>query len=571
MRSAFASVDEAAAQMREIEEEMGRADESEHDALFARYSRLVERFEAGGGHDVDTRIERVLRGLSFGTADESTLCGNLSGGQRTRAALARLLLTEPDVLLLDEPTNHLDLTATEWLEDEVLGWDGSVLVASHDRYFLDRVAQKIWELDWGKLEEYPGNYSQYHDLREERRERRQAEFEAQQAEIAKTEEYIRRFGAGQRATQARGRERRLNRLERLDDVRGHKVLNQRIGAAQRSGDMVLESAGMVLGYPDKPLLKAPRIWVRRGDRIALIGPNGCGKTTLLKTITGEAWPLEGSFRLGASLIPGYYAQDHDGLDPNRTVLDEMMMPGMTIEQGRGMAARYLFGGDDVHKRIGDLSGGERSRVALAKLSQEQANFLILDEPTNHLDIPSQEALEAMLDGFDGTLLFVSHDRYFIDDLATQIWSVEPPSIPGELPAIRITDGGYQDYVAARTPVSPQNAKRSGGKQTSKGGQKSVVSARTAAPAPPKPAGLLHRENQKEARRLEKQISTIEETIAAKEARVQAIESELESASLAADVAACQRLGLEYEAIKTETSQLYETWAEVSESLAAITG
>jgi len=550
LRSVFASVDQVAKQMRSIEEEITTAPPEEQDALLTHYGRLAERFETGGGHDVDTRITRVMAGLGFGESDRDMLCQNLSGGQRTRAALAQLLLSDADILLLDEPTNHLDLRATEWLEEEIIGWSGSILVASHDRYFLDRIAQKIWEIDWGKLTEYSGNYTRYQLQKAERLLRAQAEYETQQQEIAKTEEYIRRFGAGVRSTQARGRERRLERLERIDRPRDHKHLAQKMTAAQRSGDMVFESPGMVAGYPSKPLLDIPKIYVRRGDRIALIGPNGSGKTTLLRTITGEISALEGTYRIGASVVPGYYAQGHEKLDRGRTVLDEILQPGMTIEQGRAFAAKYMFTGDDIYKQISDLSGGERSRVALARLSQDKSNFLILDEPTNHLDIPSQESLTDMLEGFAGTLLFVSHDRYFIDDLATQIWSIEAGS-EMQRPAMRITMGGYRDYLDANKPPS---------KTISPASHKTAVAPLTA----PRPVQVAHKEDQRQQRRLVKQIETLEKQIADQENQLTQITTALEAASLASEVDKVHSLGTQYEATKESLASLMEEWALLAE-------
>jgi ATP-binding cassette subfamily F protein 3 len=565
LRSVFSSVDDIAEQMRMVEEEIATVEGDEQEALLQHYGHLAERFEAGGGYGVDERISRVLAGLGFSDADREIPCGSLSGGQRTRAALAQLLLAEPDVLLLDEPTNHLDLKATEWLEDELLGWSGSVLVASHDRYFLDRIAQRIWELDWGKLEEFRGNYTQYQVQRAERQERRQAEYEAQQQEIAKTEEYIRRFGAGVRATQARGRERRLMRLERLDRPRDHQYLAQKMKASTRSGDMVFESPGMTLGYPGKPLATLPKISVRRGDRIALLGPNGSGKTTLLRTLTGEIMPLDGTFRIGASVVPGYYAQGHEKLDRERTILDEIMQPGMTLEQARGFAAKYLFSGDDVYKKISSLSGGERSRVALAKLSQDASNFLILDEPTNHLDIPSQESLTDMLDSFDGTLLFVSHDRYFIDDLATQIWVVEGAAAPGALPAIRVIEGGYQEYLAETTPPATAAAKGASHKAAvpSRNGQKGAATVVET----PKPVQVAHKEDQREQRRLQRLVASLEEQIDKHETRMAEITDGLQAASLASDIDTVHKLGTEYETVKAELAKLMDEWTDVSDKLA----
>ncbi len=453
MRAVFAELDEMAAQMRELEASMAGLSGAELDTVLERYASLAYTFEARGGYAYRTRIEQALTGLGFEVSEWDMLCGQLSGGQRTRAALARLILAAPDLLLLDEPTNLLDLNARAWLEGELLRWPGSLLVVSHDRYFLDRIPQRIWELDWGKLETYTGKYSDYVQQRSERHARQQIEYEAQQKEIARTEEFIRRYRAGQRAAEARGRAKRLLRLERVERPREHKRLSLRLTSSGGGGDVVMDSPGMLVGFPARPLVRVPRFEIRRGDRIALIGPNGAGKTTFLRTVVGDLNALQGKFRRGGSVKLGYYAQGHEHLDPELTVLDEMLRGEKVanVERVRTLMGRYLFSGDDIYKRIGDLSGGERSRVALAKLAQLRANLLVLDEPTNHLDILAQEELEELLGEVEATLLFVSHDRYFIDRLATQVWSVETSK--GDEPAtIRMVHGGYSDYVRTRGEV-----------------------------------------------------------------------------------------------------------------------
>ncbi len=443
MTTAFGAINAMAERLQRLEEEIAAGDT----AALESYGRLQHDFERAGGYDVDARIRRVLSGLGFRPDDAQQPMSHLSGGQRVRAALARLLLLSPDVLLLDEPTNHLDTQGIEWLESYLQDWEGTLVVVSHDRYFLDEVSDYVWEmnvrrapdgsLSLSQLDRYRGGYTDYVAQRAERRERQLAEYEAQQAFIAKQADYIRRNIAGQNVAQARGRLKRLNRMERLEKPVEARAMSIRLNSGPRSGNIVLETQNLVVGYAGqtdgaggrmtgRPLFRAPDLQLLRLERAALIGPNGAGKTTFLKTICGDLAPLEGSVRLGANVKIGYFAQAHEGLDLNQTVLGELMRAreDLTVSQARAMLGRFLFSGDDAFKKIGMLSGGERGRVALAKLTLQGANLLLLDEPTNHLDIPAQEILTGALDQFDGTLLLVSHDRYLVAALATQIWSLE---------------------------------------------------------------------------------------------------------------------------------------------------
>ncbi len=450
MTTAFSAINAMAERLRQLEERIAAGDA----AALEPYGRLQHDFELAGGYEVDARIRRVLSGLGFKPDDAQQPMSHLSGGQRVRAALARLLLFSPDVLLLDEPTNHLDTQGIEWLESYLQDWEGTLVVVSHDRYFLDEVSDYVWEmnvrrapdgsLSVSRLERYRGGYTDYAAQRAERRERQLAEYEAQQEFIARQADYIRRNIAGQNVLQAKGRLKRLNRLERLEKPVEARAMSIRLNSGPRSGNIVLETSGLVVGYTAAgndgqqatgngqpsptvhPLFKAPDLQLLRLERAALIGPNGAGKTTFLKTICGDLTPVEGSIRLGANVRVGYFAQAHEGLDLDQTVLGELMRAreDLTVSQARGLLGRFLFSGDDAFKKIEVLSGGERGRVALAKLALQGANLLLLDEPTNHLDIPSQEILTEALDQFDGTLLLVSHDRYLVAALATQIWSLE---------------------------------------------------------------------------------------------------------------------------------------------------
>ena len=451
-------------ELHRLEALMANPDQAEE--VMERYGKLQHDFEEHGGYNYPTRIKQVLTGLGFDEDDYALRIEHLSGGQRTRAFLARLLLSDPDLLLLDEPTNHLDIAAVEWLESYLAAWDGAAVIVSHDRYFLDRVCNVMLEMLAGGYELYRGNYSAYLHQRQERAERRQETFEREKEKLLKEVEYIKKNMSGQNVSQAKGKLRRLTRVvQAIEQVGFETVMNtnwsqldvetttspfgveeaeRRVRAlrspvrtlpnlhlnlrtAKRSGDLVIRTKDLQVGWPDKFLFSAPDIELRRLGCAALIGPNGAGKTTFLKTILGQLEPLAGEVILGASLQIGYFAQAHEGLNQNNTVMDEIdsVVPTWLPGQIRDYLGKYLFSGDDVFKKVEMLSGGERGRLALAKLALQDTNLLLLDEPTNHLDIPSQEILQAVLDEYPGTILLVTHDRYLIDALGTQIWEVNP--------------------------------------------------------------------------------------------------------------------------------------------------
>ena len=403
-----------------------------HDAdLIERYGALQHRFDRLGGFTFENEIERTLTGLGFGKDEYSKPLNILSGGQRTRAVLARLLLSNPDLLLLDEPTNHLDIQAMEWLEGYLRSWDGGTVMVSHDRYFLDQAATHIWEMT-PNLELYRGNYSAYLMQREERYERQLKEYEAQQEFIAKEEDFIKRNMAGQNTRQAQGRLKRLERLledARLAPPQQSRRIHFNLGSVERSGDLVIRTFGLKIGYHDnkKVLINVPDLVLIRGEIAAVMGPNGAGKTTFLKTLLGELQPIAGEVELGASVKVGYFSQAHEGLHQDWTLVKEIqnVSPRMQEPEVRNYLAKFLFTGDDVFKEVNVLSGGERGRLALACLALQGANLLLLDEPTNHLDLPSQEILQRILAEFNGTVLLVSHDRYLVDAVATQVWEAQP--------------------------------------------------------------------------------------------------------------------------------------------------
>jgi len=412
-----------------LADEMSR--EMDDPTLLEKYGNLQTKFEHQDGYTFETRIHQILSGLGFTAADYGRPLIQFSGGERTRAVLARLLLSAPDLLLLDEPTNHLDIQAIEWLEDYLKDYRGGVVLVSHDRYFLDHVVNQIWEMT-PAIEEYRGNYSAYVKQREERYQRRLEEFEAQREFIAKEEEYIRRNIAGQNTRQAKGRLKRLERLleeARLTPPMKSRQFKFKMASSGRSGDLVLRTYQLEVGYHDnhEVLFEVPDLTLRRGECAAIIGPNGVGKTTFLKTILNQIPPLIGETVLGASLQIGYFSQAHEGLHPELTLMEEIQMlaPRMLPAETRDYLARFLFTGDYVFQLVSTLSGGEQSRLALACLVLQGANLLLLDEPTNHLDLPSQEMLQRNLNEYPGTILLVSHDRYLVDAVATQIWEVDP--------------------------------------------------------------------------------------------------------------------------------------------------
>jgi ATP-binding cassette subfamily F protein 3 len=546
MMTAFVDLRRREAKLAALTEQMSAASGDELDELMARYGQEEHQFELDGGYTYELRTRQVLQGLSFTPTEYQMPLKHLSGGQQTRALLARLLLESPDLLVLDEPTNHLDINAIEWLESFLKTWNGALLVVSHDRYFMDSVITTIWEMAWRRIEVYRGNYSHYLQQREHRYARLQKEYEAQQEFIAKEEEYIRRNMAGQNTAQAKGRLRRLERLKRDNLIeRPHTEHNIHLNLKTdlRSGDKVLMTYHLVAGYdPEKPLVNVPDITLYRGEIAAVIGPNGAGKTTLLKTLLEELPPLSGSSRLGAAVQPGYFAQAHEGLSLNNSVIDELLtVRHLQQSEARNYLAQFLFTGDDVFRPVATLSGGERGRLALAKLALDGANFLLLDEPTNHLDIPSQEILQDVLDAFNGTILLVSHDRYLIDALATQVWDIQPGNMT-------VFEGTYQEYVQAREAArQAERDSQTPARMETKIAQK---------PANGKPALSPFQRQRK--------LAEIEQKIHELEIRLVELSGELGDASAVGAVDRVRDLGEAYTAAESQLDRALREWETLLE-------
>jgi len=516
--------------------------------LLSSYGNLQNTFESRGGYVFETRIHQVLQGLGFSKSEENRPWYQLSGGQKTRAYLAKILLMNPDLLILDEPTNHLDINAIEWLESFMKEYKGGALIVSHDRYFLNQTVEVIWELD-SSFEIYHGNYDAYLQQRQARYERQKAEFESQQEFIAKEEEYIRRNIEGQNTRQAQGRRTRLERLLEESKITNpilHRKIQTNLSSSIRSGDIVLRTKNLEIGYLDdhKKLISIPDVVLQRGECVAILGPNGVGKSTFIKTILNEIPPLAGEVEMGSNLKVGYFAQAHEKLNPKATLMDEISAaaPQMLPAEIRSYLARFLFTGDDVFKTTETLSGGERGRLALAILALQNANLLLLDEPMNHLDLEAQETLQALLKDFNGTILLVSHDRYLVDAIGTQIWEVKP-----DKKMLEIFRGNYSEYK--------EYQKKSGISEL----KDQIDSTERKSPEIRENPPLQKLSNneifrrQKKKEELEKRISVLEKML--NEISQQMVSQKEDHQKIA-------ELGIRYNSIEIELNSVMEEWAEI---------
>jgi ATP-binding cassette subfamily F protein 3 len=535
---AFAQLHELSHRLRDIEHAMAEQSGEQLEKTLKQYQSVQHEFDLAGGYAWRHKLEATLQGVGLDQTSWQQNVETLSGGQRSRLALAKLLISEPDLLLLDEPTNHLDLMAIEWLEKYLLDFKGAVLLISHDRFLLDRLATRIVWLTRRQLSSYPGNYSSFVQQRQIQELSQERAYQLQQEDVAKQQEFIRRFGAGQRSKEAKGREKRLNRLLKSDamieQVQATKQIHVKLHTDQRAGDRVLRVHELSKSFPGRQLWDNVKFEITRGERIGIIGPNGSGKTTLLRVLMGEADADGGDIKWGANLNIGYYDQRLDDFDPDLTILEEVGQDRMHYKDKelRDSLATLLFRGDDVHKQMGLLSGGERARVALAELLLDRPNVLLLDEPTNHLDITSCEALEGALRGFEGTIVCVSHDRYFLDKIVGRLLIIEPPTLVDFA-------GGYRKWVE-RTSTS---SSRKSSEEVRKPGRAKPQAAKEPRDNPYKrPFGRMSLEE------LEKQIHQTEQELSDRQAR-------FGDSEVFRDPTRAKQLQEEYESLEQKLEQL----------------
>ena len=571
MLTVFADLHKQQAHLHKLEADMAGGCYDEE--VLTTYGELQAAFEHSGGYDYDLYIQQTLQGLGLGKQTWDMPLSHLSGGQKTRLLLARLLLEKPALLMLDEPTNHLDAEAIEWLEHTLKEWKGAVLVASHDRYFLDNTVNTIWEMSAAGIEVYTGNYSSYLLQRDARWEYSMRVFEEEKERLQKEVDFIQRnWVRASTHGRALGMLRKVTReLMAVDaygimvlrsgrdwhdlDLRADKPLDvieairkvnalsmparpplirPRLMPSKDSSNIILKADHALIGYPGIKLFQVQHLELRRGECAALIGPNGSGKTTFLKTLLGQLDPLMGEVRLGASLEVGYFAQAHDELNPDDTVLDELLAAReMDPGQARSHLAQYLFRGDDVFKPVRALSGGERGRLALAILALRGANFLLLDEPTNHLDLPAREVLQQVLQDFNGTILLVSHDRYLIDQLASQIWELHEGRLS-------VFDGSYRQFVLQRTSPGSQP-------------QRMLL-----------PSRPLARDNSQETRRLQQALERLEKQIREQELNVQHFSQQLHQANGSLGFETINDLSWKYAKAQAELEKLTGEWERLVE-------
>lgn len=544
--------------LQQLEEASADLDGDALEETLEEYARVTKRYEHIDGYNLEARIKRVLIGLGYKEDWWEKDATTLSGGQKTRLMLAAALVRNPDFMILDEPTNHLDIVMTQWLEGYLREFRGGLIVVSHDRAFLDNVATRILEMEGGKLQSFKGNYTKYLEQKAIQTQTLEAAYAAQQDYIARTEAYIRRFKAGIKSKMARGRQSQLDRLERIDAPVYNEEFELRLPPAAECADRVLIMEDLTIGYGDNVLAKGINLTLRRGEKAALLGANGTGKTTLLKTILGEVDPLKGRAKIGNRVQIGYFSQTYERLNPKQTLLENFVIEyGFTEEHTRSMLGGMLFHGDDVFKEIGTLSGGQKARLVLLKLVLDGANCLVLDEPTNHLDIMARETVEAALTAFDGTVLVVSHDRYFVNEIADRIWEIEDLEV-------KDYKGNYEFYQEERKKQAELLAEREAEleKQRAYAEQQAKKNAPQAVSEKVEAKNKQRRYSPDEANKL---LPKVELSIREQEAMMKLLEMKMADPANHADPAQSAAMAAEHDEYEAKIMELMEKWEQLMEA------
>lgn len=555
MRAVFAHLLDAEQELRDLEVKIAdpalHDDEKRYADTLDRYAKRSDWFREQGGFEINTRINSVLHGMGFGQFPPDTRISTLSGGQKTRLALARILLQAPDLLMLDEPTNYLDIETLTWLESYLRGYSGAIVVVSHDRYFLDALAQTIIEIERHVSKRYTGNYSRYMELKAADYESNMKQYEKQQDEISRLEQFIQKNIVRASTTKrAQSRRKALDKMDRLDKPMGDlKKAHFSFEIERMTGKDVLDVSGLSVTFPgqSKPLFNNVSFQLSRSETVALIGPNGIGKSTLLKVLVGQNEPTSGTVRWGTNVKLGYYDQEHTRLNGNNTVLEEVWSAYSHLEEARirTVLGNFLFSGEDVLKRISSLSGGEKARVSLAKLMLAQANVLILDEPTNHLDLFSKEVLEAALMDYEGTLLFISHDRYFLNKMAERIVELKPSGTDHFL-------GNYDDMIEKKSEIEEARLEALAKQSTN-------VSKSAAIDNAPATSYEADKQAKREERSRQRKVEQLEQDIANGEQQIAELEEKLADPAIFNDYVRIQEIQAEIEKHKTALANAYEEW------------